>query len=75
MKRSFDLTALFTQRLKQMKTIRVLNYDDRTEMMNYKQICSGDAPADPLPKTVTLFRFETSDIPDVSTIDFASLHT
>jgi hypothetical protein len=66
MKRSFDLSNLLMKYLKQMKTLRILNDDDNQGVINYKRICSGDAPDDGLPKTVLLFRFETNDVPEVS---------
>ncbi len=66
MKRSFDLANLLMKRLKQIKTLRILNDDDNQGILTYKRICSGDAPNDPLPKTVVLFRFETTDVPEVS---------
>jgi hypothetical protein len=68
MKCSFDLSNLLMKRLKEIKTIRILNDDDNQTILNYKRICSGDAPDDPLPKTVVLFRFETNDVPEVSVI-------
>jgi hypothetical protein len=66
MKCSFDLSNLLIKRLKQIKTIRILNDDDNQGIITYKRIFSGDAPDDPLPKTVVLFRFETNDVPEVS---------
>ena len=65
MKCSFDLSNLLMKSLKQNKTIRIINDDDDQENFTYKRICSGDAPDEPLPKTVILFRFETIDVPQV----------
>jgi len=66
MKSSFDLSNLLMKRLKQIQTIRIINNDDNQGIFSYKRICSGDAPDDPLPKTIVLFRFETNDVPEVS---------
>jgi hypothetical protein len=68
MKRSFDLSTLLMKRLKQNKTLRILNDDDDQDNFTYKRICSGDAPDEPLPKTVVLFRFETNDVPEVNIV-------
>ena len=65
MKNSFHVTNLFIRRLKQMKTFRIINDNDDRGVLTYKHICSGEAPNDPLPKAVVLFRFETIDIPEV----------
>jgi hypothetical protein len=59
------------KRLKQIKTVKILNDEnDQQGYFTYKRICSGDAPDEPLPKTVVLFRFETTDVPEVSPIVF-----
>lgn len=65
MKRSIDLSNLLVKSLKQIKTLRFL-IDDNPKISTYKCICSGDAPDEPLPKTVIIFRFEANDIPQVS---------
>jgi hypothetical protein len=66
MKQSFYLTNLLITRLKQIKTLRILNDEDNQETNTYQRICSGDAPNDILPKPVVIFRFQSNDISDVS---------
>lgn len=69
MKYSFDLSNTLMKRLIQMKSMRILNDDYNNQPqsnLTYKRICSGEASDDPLPKTVILFRFETLNIPEVS---------
>ncbi|CAF3082990.1 unnamed protein product [Rotaria sp. Silwood2] len=71
MKHSSDLTNLLVKNLKHIKTLKLLIdiNDDNQKTLTYKRICSGDAPDDPLPKTVVLFRFETSDVPEIDNLD------
>ena len=71
MKCSFDLSNTLTKRLIQMKSMRILNDDYNNQPqsgLTYKRICSGEASDDPLPKTVVLFRYETLNIPEVSSL-------
>ena len=73
MKSSLNLSNNLMKRLKQMKTIRILNDEnDQPSNFTYKRICSGDAPDEQLPKTIVLFRFETTDVPEVSPSVFES---
>ncbi|CAF1206945.1 unnamed protein product [Adineta ricciae] len=70
MKHSFELVNLLSKRLKQMKTIRILNNDDYAQgVLTYQRICEGDTLNDPLPKTIIIFRFETTDILDIEHLD------
>lgn len=71
MKCSFDLANLLTKRLAQIKTMRILNDDSyhQPSHLTYKRICSGDAPDEQLPKTIVLFRFETLNVPEVSSLE------
>jgi hypothetical protein len=74
MKCSFNLSNTLMKRLKQIKTIRILNDEnDQQGSFNYKRICEGDAPDEQLPKTIVLFRFETTDVPEVSLYQFSDL--
>lgn len=71
MKCSFDLSNTLIKRLMQIKSIRILNDDHSNPSQNgltYKRICSGEIPDDPLPKTIILFRFETLNIAEVSSL-------
>lgn len=67
---SFDLATLLFKRLKTISLIRILN-DEYVHQSpyTYKRICSGDASDDLLPKTVILFRFETTDVPEIENLD------
>ncbi|CAF4137508.1 unnamed protein product [Adineta steineri] len=66
MKHSFNLVNSLMQRFKQIGTLRILNDDNNQGNLTFKRICSGEAPDDPLPKTIVIFRFETIDVPEVS---------
>jgi glutamate/tyrosine decarboxylase-like PLP-dependent enzyme len=66
MKQSFHLTNLLIKRLKDIKTLRILNDVDQQENNTFQRLCSGDAPNDVLPKPVVIFRFESNDLPEVS---------
>lgn len=70
MKQSFDLTNLLIASLEETKTLRILNHDDIQEANAYPLICVGDAPADALPRPVTIFRFSADDFSDVSIFMF-----
>lgn len=74
MKCSFDLSNSLIKRLKQMKTIKILNDDDYQGNFTYKRICFGDVSDDLLPKSVILFRFETNEIPEVNTFFFSNFN-
>jgi hypothetical protein len=74
MKCSFDLSNTLMKRLKQIKTIKILNDEnDQQSSFTYKRICEGDASDEQLPKTIVLFRFETTDVPEVSLYQFFDL--
>ncbi|CAF2045478.1 unnamed protein product [Rotaria magnacalcarata] len=69
MKRSFELSNVLMKNLKQIKTLKILTDDDNQGIFTYKRICSGDASDEPLPKTVVIFRFQTTDIPNIEDFD------
>jgi hypothetical protein len=66
MKHSFELSNLFLQRSKSMKTLRIVNDDDNQGAQTYQRICSGKSIKEELPKAVVVFRFEPDEIPQVS---------
>ena len=66
MKHSFDLSNLFLQRAKAMKTLRIVNDDGQPGVHTYQRICSGSMANGELPKAVAVFRFEPEEIPQVS---------
>ncbi|CAF3554175.1 unnamed protein product [Adineta steineri] len=69
MKQSFDLANLLLTRLKQIKTIHIINDEDNNETYTYQRICSGDAPNDVLPKSLVIFRFQSDNIAELENID------
>lgn len=66
MEHSFELVNLFYKGLKQMKTFRILIDENQKASMDYRRICSNNAPPGNLLKAVLAFRFETHDVPEVS---------
>jgi hypothetical protein len=72
MKQSFYLTNLLITRLKQIKTLQILNDEDNQESNTYQRICSGEAINDVLPKPVVIFRFQANDTSQVSVLKIVS---
>ncbi|CAF4726882.1 unnamed protein product, partial [Rotaria socialis] len=65
MKRSFELSNILMKNLKKIKTLKILTDDDNQGVFTYKRICSGDVSDEPLPKTMVIFRFQTTDVPNL----------
>ena len=73
-----NLSNQFLQRLPRLKGLRLVNADDKESGFTYQRIATGDVTERVLPKLVVVFRFEPTDLPQVtfrlsrSTLPFSS---